>query len=180
MADQGPERTAFLQRWSERKHEARQGHAPTEPQPDSPIPEDQPAADKEIHARETPKSELTDADMPAVESLTEASDYSGFLSEGVSESLRQKALSRLFHSPSFNLVDGLDDYAEDFAAFVPLGDLVTSDMRHRLEQQAERLLGEDESKTQHDLAGGEQPGQADQTSDTQDEDTPSSTGEDSV
>ena len=66
------------------------------------------------------------------------SDYSGFLSQGVSEELRNKALRKLFLSPQFNVVDGLDDYCEDFTSFELLGDVITADMRHELEMEAER------------------------------------------
>jgi len=79
---------------------------------------------------------LTDADMPPLDSLGPDSDYSGFLSRGVSQALRRQALRRLFTSPHLNIVDGLDDYAEDFTGLAPLGDTVTAEMRYRLEQAA--------------------------------------------
>ena len=81
---------------------------------------------------------LTDEDMPALESLDEGSDYSGFLSPGVSEELRRRALRKLFMSAVFNVRDGLDDYDEDFTSFEALGDIVTSDMKHMAEVEAER------------------------------------------
>ena len=40
-----------------------------------------------------------DADMPPLQSLGPESDYSGFMSPGVSEELRRLALRKLFHSP---------------------------------------------------------------------------------
>ena len=81
---------------------------------------------------------LTDADMPALETLGEESDYSGFLSPEVSEALRKKALRKMFHLATYNITDGLDDYDEDFTVFEPLGDMITADMRHQTELQAER------------------------------------------
>ena len=81
---------------------------------------------------------LTDEDMPPLESLDENSDYSGFLSSGVSESLRRRALRKLFSSAVFNIPDGLDDYDDDFTSFAALGDIVTSDMKHQAEMEAER------------------------------------------
>ena len=81
---------------------------------------------------------LTDEDMPPLESLDENSDYSGFLSSGVSESLRRRALRKLFSSAVFNIPDGLDDYDDDFTSFAALGDIVTSDMKHQAEVEAER------------------------------------------
>ena len=81
---------------------------------------------------------LTDADMPALETLGEDSDYSGFLSPEVSEALRKKALRKMFHLATYNITDGLDDYDEDFTIYEPLGDMITADMRHQTELQAER------------------------------------------
>lgn len=80
-----------------------------------------------------------DADMPSLDSLGEDSDYAGFLSPRVSEGLRRAALRKLFHLPHFNVTDGLDDYAEDYRTFEALGDIVTADMRHRMELAQERL-----------------------------------------
>lgn len=70
---------------------------------------------------------LTDEDMPPVESLNSDSDFSGFLSPGVSDELRKLALRKLFALPNFQLRDGLDDYDDDFTVFEPLGDIVTND-----------------------------------------------------
>lgn len=81
---------------------------------------------------------LTDEDMPPLESLDENSDYSGFLSSGVTEGLRRRALRKLFSSAVFNVPDGLDDYDDDFTSFAALGDIVTSDMKHQAEMEAER------------------------------------------
>lgn len=81
---------------------------------------------------------LTDADMPPLESLSFDSDFTGFLSEEVSDSLRRMALRKLFHSAEFNIVDGLDEYAEDYTNFTALGDIITSDMRHQMEEAAKR------------------------------------------
>lgn len=93
---------------------------------------------------------LTDADMPPLESLDKDSDYRGFLSEKVSETLRKQALRKLFHSPEFNVRDGLDDYDEEYTHFAKLGDIVTADMRHQLETEAKRLreFAENESEIQ--------------------------------
>jgi hypothetical protein len=114
----------FLRRWSRRKH-----HAPVAAEPAAaPQPESPPA----------PIDNKRDEDMPPLEELDENSDFSGFLSEGVSEKLRKAALRRLFHLPGFNVTDGLDDYDEDFTNFELLGDIVTCDMRHQAEMEQER------------------------------------------
>jgi hypothetical protein len=77
--------------------------------------------------------------MPPLDSLDGFADYSAFLSPGVSADLRRRALAQLFHSPHLNVTDGLSEFAEDYTRFEPLGDLVTAEMRHRLDLAAQRL-----------------------------------------
>ncbi len=128
------EEGSFFRRWSSRKRRARR-----EPIDDSSAEAAAEASTvKENDAPAAPERVLTDEDMPPLESLDEDSDYSGFLSPGVSESLRKLALRKMFLSSKYNVTDGLDDYAEDFTQFAPLGNIVTSDMRHQMEMQAER------------------------------------------
>ncbi|MCB1638167.1 MAG: DUF3306 domain-containing protein, partial [Thiothrix sp.] len=85
-------------------------------------------------------AELTDADMPPLASLGDDSDYRLFMAPGVSAGLRNQALRRLFSQPHFNRLDGLDDYAGDYTTFEPLGALVTTDLKHRLQRQAQAQL----------------------------------------
>jgi len=136
----------LLARWSRRKLEA----AGTDQSAPPPIPEatDEQGVRADIAADEPAP---TDDDMPPIESLTEDSDYSVFLSPKVSEALRQQALQKLFRMTQFNVCDGLDDYAEDFTHFAGLGDIVTHEMRQMLERQKERLAEALES-------AGDQPG----------------------
>ena len=117
----------FLSRWSRRKH-AQQTIGTAEKEHDE---DPQPLAE----VAELPGDE----DMPAVETLTEESDYTGFLSPNVSEELRSLALRKLFHSAAFNVCDGLDDYAEDFTSFAKLGNVITADMRHQLQEARTKL-----------------------------------------
>lgn len=131
-----------LRRWARRRRDvAREERALTEARRDSApgeraeIPD--PADDASRPAGAAEKV-LTDEDMPSLESLDESSDYSGFLSPGVSEGLRRRALRKLFTSAVFNVPDGLDDYDDDFTSFAALGDIVTADMRHQAEVEAER------------------------------------------
>lgn len=122
----------FLGRWSRRKSEAAREIEPTPVSPpEATGPE---ASDAE------PEKVLTDEDMPPIEELGEESDYSGFLSSGVSEQLRKTALRKLFHSAKFNVCDGLDDYAEDYTKFEPLGDIVTADMKYEMKRAMEKAL----------------------------------------
>lgn len=117
----------FIARWSRRKLDAQK-------------PQAEKISDTETTL--TPLndiSQLTDADMPTLDSLNEDSDYTGFLSPKVSEALRKQALRKLFQSPVFNIRDGLDDYDDDFTSFARLGDIVTADMKHQLEREAQRI-----------------------------------------
>jgi hypothetical protein len=95
---------------------------PAEPMP-APTPEDNtepaPPLAKTPADQETPEptrdGEETTPELPAVESLDYDSDYSGFMSEGVSDELRNLALRRLWRSnPVLANLDGLNDYDEDF------------------------------------------------------------------
>ena len=139
------EEEPFLSRWSRRKLQP-------EPEEEADLPVEA-ASDIE---EEPPGDEA----MPPLESLDETSDYSLFLSPGVSESLRRLALRKLFHSPAFNVVDGLDDYDDDFSSFAKLGSLVTEEMRRRagemLQENGAKLAGNPAPSTAETLqADGE-------------------------
>jgi len=122
-----------LSRWSRRKQEATKT---------PPISEQEPTDVAEA-SLSTQQSEelvqepipLTDDDMPDIDSLVEDSDFTGFMSPGVSDELRNLALRKLFHAPVFNIRDGLDEYDEDYTTFEKLGDIVTCDMKHQIEVQ---------------------------------------------
>ena len=124
-----------LSRWSRRKLEAEKGIQPTDLNPPAEIETEPSAPAAESETRPV----LTDADMPDIESLDADSDFSGFMSEGVSDELRNLALRKLFRAPVFNIRDGLDEYDEDYTSFEKLGDIVTSDMKHRIEMQEQKL-----------------------------------------
>lgn len=110
---------------------------------------------------------LTDADMPAVDSLGESSDYSDFFSKGVSPELRKKALRHLFSHAVFNQRDGLNDYDEDYTTFEPLGDTITSDMRwHKARKERELAEQEEAEKLrQAELSSDEQTADANESDD---------------
>lgn len=155
MGDQKDRDTAegFYSRWSRRKLQTQS--APLTEQ-ESSLPqatdaaktpaadttcEDEAVADKDLQlGSAAEKVLLRDEDMPELDSLDENSDYSGFLSPGVSEQLRKLALRKLFLGQCFNRCDGLDDYDEEFTSFEKLGDIVTADIRHQLEEQAKQKL----------------------------------------
>ncbi|MDT8409157.1 MAG: DUF3306 domain-containing protein [Wenzhouxiangellaceae bacterium] len=150
----------FARRWLRRKSHSSDASAAAEPGAPSSLPlptetnSDADAAEDAAAARPTaepadagaPKmpdasgpEALGDEDMPSLESIDRGGPIDAFFSPRVSESLRQAALQRLFRRPSLNVMDGLDDYCEDYRNFTALGSLVTADMRHRMAHIAKRL-----------------------------------------
>ncbi len=136
---------AFLGRWARRKRVARAGGDPDAQASEQPADADVLAntapsvAEAPLADDDSQPPELTDEDMPAVDTIDENTDMSGFLSPKVSEAVKKAALRKFFHSPLFNIVDGLDDYDDDFRNFEALGDIITSDMRGQMEREAERV-----------------------------------------
>ena len=122
------ESRSFYARWSRRKLESKT---------DSDIVEE--SVSSEQNADEEPAvPALTDANMPALETLHDDSDNSGLLSPEVSDKLREVALRKLLHGKAFNIVDGLDDYDDDFITALPLGDNVTAEKRHQAEVKLQK------------------------------------------
>ncbi len=128
---------SFLSRWSRRKLERENDELPIAGDEDA--LRDRESAGEAAGEPEPEQRVLTDDDMPDVETIDENSVVADFFSPGVSRDLRTKALRKLFHSGKFNVRDGLDDYDGDYTRFEKLGDIVTADMRHRMQMQAEKL-----------------------------------------
>jgi hypothetical protein len=144
-ADTGEHET-FLARWSARKTEARKNV-------DLPEPEEHDAAGQEDDTAAGPpdcgSEPVKEAapELPPLESLDENSDYSAFLDSSVDTDTQREALRKLFRSPKFNVTDGLDDYDLDYTNPEPLGNIVTAEMRHRIQLELEKLAGlDDESE----------------------------------
>lgn len=162
------EEEGLLSRWSRRKLQTQEETVSE----DEILAMEQPDAVNAIGVNEQPAEEqpaeehgqpvLTDEDMPPVESLTEESDFSAFMSSGVSDKLRNMALRKMFHAPVFNIRDGLDEYDEDYTFFEPLGDIVTSDMKHQIEMRELKRLeeAEAEAKAEAELEAAEEPVEA--------------------
>lgn len=125
----------FLVRWSRRKTDTRdQAARPDDPDADVALSPEAEAAAPPARRQEP---ELTDADMPPVETLNADSDYAPFMSPGVSDGLRQKALRILFNQPACNITDGLNDYDDDYTKFASLGGVVTHEMKRMLLRELE-------------------------------------------
>lgn len=127
----------FLRRWARRKAGRDEDLDGSVPEASSPE-EASAAVDVEQDVEPDDEPTKTDADMPPLESIGPGSDISDFLSPGVSETLRNQALRRLFHLPAYNVTDGLDDYAENYNNFQALGDVMTADRRYREEFEKTR------------------------------------------
>ena len=140
------EQGGMLSRWSRRKLQAEEASRKEEVA----LPQESAEITNELVAEaKSDEPVLTDADMPPIESLGENSDFSGFMSSGVSDKLRNLALRKMFQAPSFNIRDGLDEYDEDYTSFEKLGDIVTCDMKHQIEMQ--ELKKKEEAEKQAEL-----------------------------
>ena len=96
--------------------------------------------------------ENNSSELPAIETLSEDSDYSMFMSTEVDESLQKLALRKLFKAPFYNIRDGLNDYDEDFSTFEELGDIVTSDMKYHQERKKSEQEEKERLKQQSEPA----------------------------
>lgn len=137
----------FLARWSQRKRAA--ARTP------EPLPAPAPIVDVTVPAAipdptlDTAPSAVdaaqaaagTPAALPPLEELTLASDFSAFLKEEVSESLRRQALKKLFADPHFNRMDGLDIYIDDYS----VADPIPPDVLRRLGHAREWLFDQEVS-----------------------------------
>ena len=107
-----------LSRWSRLKREAaREAEAP------KPAQKAVPGAAPRVP--ETPMPEL-----PPLDQLTPDSDFSGYMDPRVDERLRRLALKKLFSDPRLNIVDGLDDFAEDFTLLEDLPQEMVAKLEH--------------------------------------------------
>lgn len=139
------ESESALRRWSRRKHEARVT-ARRESATSDPVKAPNVAA-----SEKSPERVLTDVDMPPLETLGEHSDYSPFMSAGVSEGLRRAALRRLFSSPGLNVLCELEGEYYDTRGLTPLGNIVTYDMRAALERELEQAKSSAKEKVRDEL-----------------------------
>lgn len=131
------DRETVFSRWSRRKLAVKEQDDPAQTADTELAPEEQ--LPEAVEPAEPEPPLLTDADMPDIDTLTEESDYSPFMSHGVSEELRKLALRKMFRASVFNVRDGLDEYDDDFTTFEKLGDVVTADMKHRIEMEQQKL-----------------------------------------
>ena len=88
--------------------------ATAEPGPD-PATEEGASREQEAPPADAAEEEVYPEDLPEIETLDKDSDYSVFMSEKVSDAIRNRALRKLWLSdPVLANLDGLVDYGEDF------------------------------------------------------------------
>lgn len=117
----------FLGRWSRLKREAAAAETLPVEAPVAPVAQQVPDA-----AQAEPDTVAPD-EPPPLESLGFDSDYRAFLGQKVDEGLKRAALKKLFHTPHFNTMDGLDVYIEDFNLYEALPASMVSQLAHAKE-----------------------------------------------
>ncbi len=121
----GEDKQGFLKRWSRLKREEAERKPAEALIADVPPAEETPAevtgeltetgAPAETGITTEPDEPFDPADLPDIDSLDKDSDFTGFLKDGVPTQLRHMALQKLFRSdPTLAVLDGLNDYDEDF------------------------------------------------------------------
>lgn len=119
------------QRWSRKKAEANRKVGPTpapaqEPEPSAPAPDPE---QQELALNETlSEQELLDKyGLPDPASIEIGTDITGFMRREIPEFLRRKALRSLWKSnPVLAVLDGLNDYDEDYTLASTAGQTVSS------------------------------------------------------
>ncbi|WP_255592503.1 DUF3306 domain-containing protein [Bordetella sp. BOR01] len=108
----------FLQRWSRRKVQVREGLPPDgAPLPDAPAVD--PAGVESAKLAAAPRDEAS-PELPAltlddVRALTPESDFAPFVARQVAPDVKNAALKKLFSDPRYNVMDGLDTYIDDYS-----------------------------------------------------------------
>ena len=108
----------FFSRWSQRKQAVKLGLAEEEkPQPKNPEPVQSKAAPLATAQQDAADNKAEPVKLPTladVEQLTPQSDFSSFMTQGVTPEVRNAAMKKLFTDPHYNVMDGLDIYIGDY------------------------------------------------------------------
>ena len=114
----------FFSRWSQRKQAVKLGLAEEEkPQPKNPEPVQSKAVPLATTQQDAADNKAEPVKLPTladVEQLTPQSDFSSFMTQGVSPDVRNAAMKKLFTDPHYNVMDGLDIYIGDYNTPDPL------------------------------------------------------------
>lgn len=113
-----------LQRWSRKKNETRKEDelAPASTVEPEISPEEQELA---INEALSEQDVLTKYDLPDPDAIELGTDITGFMRKEIPELLRRRALRALWRSnPVLAVLDGLNDYDEDYTDAVHVGSVV--------------------------------------------------------
>ena len=118
----------FFSRWSQRKQAVKLGLAEEDISPNKAQDKPQTSLQNSEVSGASVKPEAADpaAEPPKlptlsdVEQLTPDSDFSTFMTQGVSPEVRNAAMKKLFTDPHYNVMDGLDIYIGDYNTPDPL------------------------------------------------------------
>jgi len=121
--DEAP--SGFLSRWSRRKAEVREGRAPEEPTPAPAVAQraNVVAPNPNSAQAPSPSNEVAAKPMPSLadaQKLTPESDFTGFMTRGVTPDVKNAAMKKLFTDPHFNVMDRMDIYIDDYSQPDPL------------------------------------------------------------
>jgi len=160
----------FLKRWSKLKR-SEPGEAPD-------INEANPVA--EVDEAEQATEAAPPPDLPDIESLDAESDFTGFLQDGVPEQLKRAALQKLWRSsPELAVLDGLNDYDDDYSIVDAVVETVTSAYKAG-EGYIDAVEKADRKNGDEQTPGGvaREPDEADEADDEPDEDAAGAQPED--
>ena len=123
----------FLNRWSQRKQDVREGKPLAEPTPPTPALAPAPATTVNAGsplvgpvAASSAAAELEQPAPPALPTLVDAqqltpeSDFKPFMVRGVAADVKNAAMKKLFTDPHFNVMDRLDTYIDDYSISDPI------------------------------------------------------------
>ena len=134
----------FLQRWARLKTQAEESRAlPSQP------------ADLASPAVSSPG-------LPAIDSLTPDSDFSGFLHPEVDAETRQAALKKLFMTDHYRTMDMLDVYVDDYSK----PELLPAEMLAKLDHAVALLAKPEQAKPEPAKAENESENQSQPTEPT--------------
>jgi hypothetical protein len=115
----------FLNRWSQRKQDVREGKAPAEPVvvPLAPLAVAPTSLPADTTADVVPVQPHATPELPTLadaQQLTPASDFKPFMVRGVAADVKNAAMKKLFADPHFNVMDRLDTYIDDYSISDPI------------------------------------------------------------
>ena len=100
-----------------------------------------------------PAAALPAKGLAPLESLADDADFSAYVRLEVEESLRRRALKRIFSDPCLNVMDGLDVYVGDYS----IADPIPAEMLAQM-NSARLLFSEEETQDRSQSAPQAAPG----------------------